>query len=34
VCEKAIKKWSRAWKLTLIERANLDWEDLYEHLIG
>jgi putative endonuclease len=26
--EKAIKKWRRAWKLELIERANPDWRDL------
>lgn len=28
--EKAIKKWRRAWKIELIERANPDWDDLYE----
>ena len=28
--EKAIKKWRRAWKIELIERANADWDDLYE----
>ena len=32
--EKAIKKWNRSWKLALIESANPDWEDLYEHLVG
>ena len=26
--EKAIKKWNRAWKIELIERANPDWLDL------
>ena len=26
--EKRIKKWRRAWKLDLIERANPDWRDL------
>ncbi len=26
--EKAMKKWNRAWKLELIEKANPDWEDL------
>jgi len=30
--EKAIKKWRRAWKIELIERANPDWDDLYEML--
>lgn len=31
--EKQIKKWRRAWKLTLIERANPQWRDLYEDLL-
>jgi len=26
--EKAIKKWRRAWKVELIERANPGWRDL------
>jgi len=26
--EKRIKKWNRAWKLTLIETCNPDWHDL------
>jgi putative endonuclease len=32
--EKAIKKWRRAWKMELIEKANPDWNDLYDYLIG
>ena len=32
--EKAIKKWRRAWKLQLIERANPDWNDLFEYILG
>ena len=28
--EKAIKKWNRAWKIELIERANPNWSDLFE----
>ena len=28
--EKAMKKWNRLWKLDLIDRANPDWQDLYE----
>ena len=32
--EKAIKKWRRAWKIELIEKANPDWADLYDSLIG
>jgi putative endonuclease len=30
--EKAIKKWRRAWKIELIERANPNWVDLYDRL--
>lgn len=30
--EKAIKKWRRDWKIRLIETANPDWEDMFEHL--
>jgi len=26
--EKQIKKWNRAWKLSLIERMNPEWKDL------
>jgi putative endonuclease len=28
--ERQIKKWSRVWKLELIERANSGWRDLFE----
>ena len=28
--EKAMKKWNRTWKIALIERANPDWDDLWE----
>lgn len=30
--EYAIKRWRRAWKLTLIETMNPDWRDLYLEL--
>jgi putative endonuclease len=30
--EKRLKKWPRRWKLDLIEKANPNWEDLYERL--
>ena len=33
VREKNIKAWKRLWKLELIERSNLDWDDLYEHIV-
>ena len=30
--EKQLKDWKRAWKIDLIERANPDWNDLFESL--
>ncbi|TMJ03949.1 MAG: GIY-YIG nuclease family protein [Alphaproteobacteria bacterium] len=27
--EKRLKKWSRAWKIRLIEQTNPNWDDLY-----
>ena len=30
--EKAIKRWSRAWKVRLIHEQNPDWSDLYDTL--
>jgi putative endonuclease len=30
--ELQIKEWKRAWKIRLIEEANLDWDDLYPSL--
>jgi putative endonuclease len=32
--EKTMKEWPRAWKIRLIERANPEWEDLYDLLSG
>ena len=32
--EKAIKKWKRAWKLALIEKADPDWNDLWTFITG
>lgn len=32
--EKQLKKWNRAWKLALIERFNVNWNDLYDSLLG
>jgi putative endonuclease len=31
--EKQIKKWERAWKLELIEKANPDWQDIFPRII-
>jgi putative endonuclease len=30
--EKRLKRWHREWKFALIERANPDWQDLYDLL--
>ncbi len=32
VREKQIKKWSRLWKMEMIEKTNPDWRDLYAEL--
>jgi putative endonuclease len=32
--EKQIKKWRRAWKIELIERANAGWDDLWATIIA
>ncbi len=31
--EKRLKKWKRAWKISLIEKVNPAWRDLYDDLI-
>ncbi|MGI9307407.1 MAG: GIY-YIG nuclease family protein [Gammaproteobacteria bacterium] len=33
VREKRIKDWKRKWKLSLIEKENPDWRDLYEDIV-
>ncbi|MFQ3459089.1 GIY-YIG nuclease family protein [Bradyrhizobium sp. UFLA01-814] len=30
--EKRLKKWRRAWKISLIEKDNPDWNDLYPEI--
>ena len=32
--EKAMKAWKRQWKVRLIEQANPDWDDLFDHMLG
>ena len=32
--EKNLKKWSRAWKIALIEEKNPEWHDLYPGITG
>ena len=32
--ESSLKKYSRAWKINLIEEDNPDWDDLYPNLVG
>jgi putative endonuclease len=34
VREKQIKKWRRAWKLALIEKANPQWLDIYDQVLS
>ena len=31
--EKQLKKWNRAWKIELNEKANPDWRDLWQEII-
>ena len=31
--EKQIKNWQRKWKVTLIEKQNPTWQDLYDDLV-
>lgn len=31
--EKQLKKWKRTWKIQLIEKENISWEDLYEKIL-
>jgi len=30
--ETRLKKWKRQWKIDLIQRDNVEWEDLYEKM--
>jgi len=32
--EKRLKKWSRAWKIRLIEERNPQWNDLFAEICG
>jgi putative endonuclease len=34
VREKALKNWTRAWKLRLISETNPAWDDLFEMING
>jgi len=31
--EKQLKNWKREWKIELIEKMNVEWNDLYNSLI-
>jgi putative endonuclease len=31
--ESNLKHWSRAWKVRLILKENLNWDDLYERIL-
>lgn len=32
--EKRLKKWNRGWKMSIIEKTNPDFRDLYEEILG
>lgn len=32
--EKRLKKWKRQWKISLIEKENPEWTDLYSKIIS
>lgn len=32
-CEKQMKKWNRAWKISAIEKENSQWEDLWSKIL-
>lgn len=32
--EKQLKKWNRAWKLSLIDQFNPEWKDLFTEIAG
>ena len=34
VREKALKAWKRVWKITLIETANPEWQDLFDQVVA
>ena len=31
--EKKLKKWNRQWKIDLIQKDNLEWNDLYSEIL-
>jgi putative endonuclease len=32
--EKSLKRWSRAWKVELIQKLNPFWDDLFDQICG
>jgi putative endonuclease len=32
--EKQLKAWKRQWKTELIEKSNVNWQDLYDEILG
>ncbi len=32
--EKRVKRWRREWKFALVEKANSDWDDLFDQLLA
>ena len=31
--EARLKKWKREWKINLIQRTNVEWNDLYNQIL-
>ena len=32
--EKRLKRWHRQWKIELVEKANTDWDDLFDRMLS
>ena len=32
--DKVLMRWNRAWKVAMIEKANVTWRDLWHELVG
>lgn len=32
--ERRVKRWQRDWKIALIEKANPEWDDLFDRLLA
>jgi putative endonuclease len=32
--ERRVKRWHRDWKIALVEKANPEWDDLFDKILG